>query len=218
MATILKTPAISNVDMLSVLEVQIPKIRTTHQSLTPFVIEVTEWKTRDLNAFDTALSERTQNSRLTVDNALRCFANASLRSRGLESVEITNGEIDLYLCQMVVKELSLIAGMFDAAIKNYQMPYTVLCQRLIAHTGTCGSVDSLHVQYGELNKHLSGLLQWVQTSQEFAGRLLDYRPCIMELVKSVIHAGASCTSAYSAIIRLNQVHHQHLDYINQPFD
>lgn len=216
MGTILRSPPISHVELLSVLEVQIPTVRSPYQIHSPLIVYVTEWDRDALSKFDSGLRTRTKVSRSTVDNALRSFAHASLRAQRLKDAVFTPNEIDLFMCLMLVSEFAHMKTTFDTVLNTYQMPYKVLCDRVVSRSVSHAGADDLHSQYGIFNQAILKFAKNLQTCQELSGRVLDYQPFMADLVCTLLSLSASSTDAYNALVKLNHVHHKNLEFVNRP--
>lgn len=216
MGATLRSPPISQVELLSVLEVQIPTVRAAYQIHAPLIVYMTEWDRDALAKFDTGLRSRSKASRTSVDNALRSFAHAALRSQRLKDIAFDASEIDLFMCQMLVSEFAHMKAMFDNVLNTYQMPYKVLCDRVISRSVSYAGADDLHLQYGVLNQAIVKFSKNLQTCQELSGRVLDYQPFVVDLVGALLALSTTSTDAYNALIKLNNVHHRSLEFVNRP--
>ncbi len=216
MGAALRSPSISHVELLSVLEVQIPKVRAAHHVQTPIALQLTEWDADALEKFDKGLRTRTKTARTAVDNALRLFAHACLRSHRLADANVVVEEPDLFTCQMLVSEFAHMKTLLDAVMTTYQLPYKVLTDRVVSRSMSHAFADDLHMQYGSLTQAIRRFTQSLQTSQELAGRVLDYQPFIVDWVASLISVSVSSTDAYNALVKLNHVHHRNLEYLSHP--
>ncbi len=216
MGAVLRSPSISHVELLSVLEVQIPTVRAAYQIHTPVMVHLTEWNIDALEKFDKGLQSRSKTARTAVDNALRSYAHACLRSQRLKDTPVVVEEFDLFTCQMLVSEFAHMKSVLDHTLITYQLPFKVLCDRVVSRCVNYAATDDLHIQYGAFTQAIVRFSNCLQTSQELAGRVLDYQPFASDLVGSLLTLSMTSTDAYNSLVKLNQIHHRNLESLSHP--
>lgn len=216
MGAVLRSPPISHVELLSVLEVQIPLVRASYQVHTPVIVQMTEWERESLQKLDKGLHNRTKTARTLVDNALRSYAHACLRSQRLKDVQLVIEELDLFTCQMLVSEFAHMKSLLDTTLKTYQMPFKVLCERVVSRSVSHAFADDLHLHAGAFTQAVLKFGTALQTSQELAGRVLDYQPFITDWVDSIVTLSSVSTDTYNSLVKLNHIHHKNLAYLSHP--
>lgn len=217
MGASLRSPSVSNVELLSVLEVQIPRIRAAYQLHTPIMLGLTEWEQETLTSIDTKLQKRDKTQRTSVDEALRLFSAANIRNESLAESQIDTARAELLTCLMVIREFSQMKTALDTVLNTYQLPFKALVDRVVSRSASYATADELHQYYGVFTQSVRKFATHLQTCQELAGRVMDYQPFFSDMVSNMIELNCASTDAYNALVKLNHIHHKNLEYVNRSY-